>query len=116
MTIVYAAPTLRHASPEFLQTPTSGVIWAFDLQTAVNKACPGDEVVLLPGRYSTPAVLHRSGRADAPITLRAAERGTVILDGGRAPMGMGHLGAWIRWMRILPCCVCLVPITGSFRI
>lgn len=105
MTIVYAAPTLRHASPEFLQTPTSGVIWAFDLQTAVNKACPGDEVVLLPGRYSTPAVLHRSGRVDAPITLRAAERGTVILDGGRAPMdgslgGMDPLDADFAMLRL----------------
>ncbi len=85
MATIYSAPTLRPAFPPNSEKAGEKTVWAFDLQTAINKARPGDEVVLLPGRYTTCAVIRVSGEADAPITLRPAIAGSVVLDGLRAP-------------------------------
>lgn len=53
-----------------------------EIAAAVQAAQPGDVLEIAPGRYALPATLHtgRGGRADAPITLRAARPGTVTLE------------------------------------
>lgn len=76
--VIFAAPSLRRR--DFADQASD---WAYDLQTAINKAEPGDEVVLLAGRYSHPAVITTSGTADAPITIRGPGRGRAVLDGGQ---------------------------------
>ena len=77
MTVIHAAPAMR----PYQRTATSGG-WAYDLQTAINKARPGDIVELLPGRYHLPVTIAQSGRAGAPIMLRAQAPGTVVFEGG----------------------------------
>lgn len=78
MTVYFAAPTYRVMKAD-LTDPTH----ADDLQTALNRAQPGDEVHLLPGRYVTPVVFGGSGEEGALIRIRPAGKGEVILDGGR---------------------------------
>lgn len=85
MATIYAAPTLRPAFPPNSENASEKIVWAFDLQSAINKARPGDEVVLLPGRYTNSVVIRVSGSADAPIILRPSVAGSAILDGLRAP-------------------------------
>lgn len=54
-----------------------------DLRAALAKAQPGDVITLLPGRYPLSGgslEASRPGRADAPITVRAAQPGSVQLD------------------------------------
>ncbi len=76
----YAAPTMRYYRRGVDQNTN---IWAYDLQTAINKAGPGDHVILLPGRYHLPVTIAQSGRNGAPITLRAQSLGTAVLEGGQ---------------------------------
>lgn len=78
MTVHFAAPTFR-----VIQADLTRPVYASDLQTALNKAQPGDEVHLLPGRYVSPVVMAGKGTAKAPIRIRPAGHGAVILDGGR---------------------------------
>lgn len=85
MKTIFAAPTTRRHPPPHDDTPEKDRSWAFDLQTAINRAEPGDHVVLLPGRYHTPATIMRSGTANHLIKLYPETPGTVVLDGGRAP-------------------------------
>jgi hypothetical protein len=49
----------------------------------VDRAIPGDRVIVKPGFYSAGAVIRRGGTADAPLLVQAEQRGTVIIDGGR---------------------------------
>jgi len=51
------------------------------LQYALDRALPGDEVILEPGLYPGTTELNHGGLPGAPITIRARERGTAILDG-----------------------------------
>jgi hypothetical protein len=51
------------------------------LQFAVDRALPGDRVVLLPGFYAGEAKLTHGGLKGAPITIEADQPGTVVLDG-----------------------------------
>ncbi len=51
------------------------------IQFAVDRALPGDHVVLMPGLYPGETKLTHGGLAGAPITLEAETPGTVILDG-----------------------------------
>ncbi len=53
------------------------------LQFAVERALPGDRVVLLPGLYAGETTLSHGGLEDAPITIEAERAGTVVLDGRR---------------------------------
>lgn len=52
------------------------------LQIAVNKARPGDKIIVGPGEYE-PTVIKISGTPDAPITLAAQsdETGQAVIDG-----------------------------------
>jgi nitrous oxidase accessory protein NosD len=50
------------------------------IQFAVDRALPGDRVVLLPGLYPGETTLTHGGLDGAPITIEAEEAGTVTLD------------------------------------
>ncbi|MBM4047913.1 MAG: hypothetical protein FJ279_22665, partial [Planctomycetes bacterium] len=51
------------------------------IQFAVDRALPGDRVVLLPGLYPGETTLTHGGIERAPITVEAEQQGTAILDG-----------------------------------
>lgn len=51
------------------------------LQFVLDRAKPGDRVVLAPGVYRESAIMTKSGTAEAPITLEAQEPGTVTITG-----------------------------------
>jgi nitrous oxidase accessory protein NosD len=53
------------------------------IQRAVDRAVPGDTILLHPGIYSEPVKITAGGSEARPLTIRAVEKGTVILDGGR---------------------------------
>ena len=53
------------------------------LQFAVDRALPGDYIMLAPGVYLGETYLSHGGVKDAPITIEAEKAGTVILDGVR---------------------------------
>lgn len=53
------------------------------LRAAIARAEPGDVITLAPGsyRFSGPAIdANRAGRADAPVTVRAAQPGSVRIE------------------------------------
>ena len=52
-----------------------------ELQSALDRAQPGDRFVFAPGVYRTALRMTRSGTAEAPIVLEAAETGTVVITG-----------------------------------
>jgi hypothetical protein len=54
------------------------------IQYAVDRALPGDQVVIASGLYTRPASVHRGGLEGAPLMIRSAEPGGAILDGGRS--------------------------------
>ncbi|MEM7320275.1 MAG: hypothetical protein AAF408_14800, partial [Pseudomonadota bacterium] len=78
MALIFAAPSIRRRD-----NTGQASDWAFDLQTAINKAEPGDVIELLPGRYPDPVVIAISGTKDDPITIRGPGRGRAVLDGGQ---------------------------------
>jgi len=98
MALIVAAPETR----VFRQHSPDHPEWAFDLQTAVNRARPGDVIQLLPGRYTGSTFLTMSGTADKPITLRGSSVGRSILDGGRTRDHGRHSG--------------LEPLDGDFAV
>ncbi len=53
------------------------------IQEAVDRAGPGDTILVGAGLYADPVRFTRGGEAGKPITLRAAIPGTVVLDGRR---------------------------------
>lgn len=54
------------------------------LQFAVDRALPGDTVVLDPGIYIGETFIGHGGVAGAPIAIRADQPGAAVLDGVRA--------------------------------
>jgi len=53
------------------------------IQAAVDRARPGDTILLHPGLYTESVRIDHGGVAGRPITLRATERWKAILDGAR---------------------------------
>jgi nitrous oxidase accessory protein NosD len=53
------------------------------IQGAVDRARPGDTILLEAGIYAEPVLFDHGGAEGNPITLRAADRWKAILDGGR---------------------------------
>lgn len=53
------------------------------LQDALNRALPGDTIVMAKGVYIEPAVLVHGGLPNAPITITGAGARETILDGGK---------------------------------
>ncbi|MFE7466331.1 polysaccharide lyase 6 family protein [Streptomyces sp. NPDC057499] len=57
-----------------------------ELQVAIDRAKPGDRIVLADGRYTVPSdrpitVRNKRGTAHAPLTITAETPGGVVLDG-----------------------------------
>jgi len=50
------------------------------IQFAVDRALPGDRIVLLSGLYTGETVLTHGGAQGAPITIEAEEQGKAVLD------------------------------------
>jgi hypothetical protein len=76
------------------------------LQFAVDRALPGDRIVLLPGLYGGQTKLTHGGLKGAPISIEAEKPGTAILDGCCRSPSCVHLqkapyvilrGLEIRW-------------------
>ncbi len=87
-----------HAAPETQEIPCETVtgkfrkVWAYELQTAINRARPGDTVQLQPGRYTMPVTCPRSGQRNAPITIEGPKDGSAVLDGGQVPQNARNIG------------------------
>jgi predicted secreted protein len=65
------------SSPQILRvSPGAGA-----LQAALDLAEPGDTVVLAAGVYRESALMRRSGRAGAPITIEAERPGAAVVTG-----------------------------------
>lgn len=94
--VIYAAPVGGdYEHPEDAKKPKEKrrTIWIDELQTAVNRARPGDDVALLPGNYLEPVVINVSGEEDKPITIRAFNEGEPpLLDGMQSPEDGRHAG------------------------
>ncbi|SEA85620.1 hypothetical protein [Rubrimonas cliftonensis] len=79
MKTIHAAPTKRKIAVDGV------LVTAFDLQTAVNRAEPGDVVRLIAGVYRKPVTISFGGAPGAQITVTgpAPREGEAVLDGGR---------------------------------
>ncbi|MEM8731888.1 MAG: hypothetical protein AAGF79_18405 [Pseudomonadota bacterium] len=68
----------------------------FDLQTAINKARPGDVIRLTPGVYRDPVSMGRGGSNDAPITIIGPkdEDDPAVFDGDRSPEDGLYSDSW----------------------
>lgn len=53
------------------------------IQFAVDRAQPGDTIVVHPGLYADSVTITRGGTAERPIVIRAAEKWRAILDSNR---------------------------------
>jgi len=63
--------------------PPIVIVDASQLQGALDQAQPGDVIAFAPGRYQFSGRslgIRRAGRADAPITVRALQPGSVTLE------------------------------------
>jgi parallel beta-helix repeat protein len=63
--------------------PVTLVAGSDELRTALARATPGEVITILPGRYrfdGNSIAVTRAGNAGAPITVRAALAGTVVLE------------------------------------
>ncbi|MBN8616786.1 MAG: hypothetical protein J0L92_39750, partial [Deltaproteobacteria bacterium] len=72
-------PVPRSEAPAPRRVPVTD---ATTLANALRDAAPGDVIELSDGVYSGPFSIAASGTAEAPIVIRGATRGAVILDGG----------------------------------
>jgi hypothetical protein len=92
-----AAATSRDAAPSDAPPPAEGcarmvpVSGSAALAGAVTAAMPGDCLILADGAYD-PLTITAKGTAAAPIVLRAANRGKVIVSAGNiAMMGAAYV-------------------------
>jgi hypothetical protein len=76
------------------------------IQFAVDRAKPGDTIIIHPGVYPDPVRITRGGTKERPIVIRAAKRWQAILDSNRDAPTMVDLekapyvelhGLEIRW-------------------
>ena len=79
------------------------------IQYAVDRARPGDTILLHPGLYDDPVRFARGGVEGRPITLRATEKWKAVLDGARRHAVLIELESApfvviqdveIRWFRV----------------
>jgi len=78
-------PRTIHLSPsgkDIEGAGAEGAPWR-SLQFAVDRALPGDRILLSDGIYIEPAQMLRGGIEGAPLTIEAANRWGAVLDGGK---------------------------------
>ena len=61
------------------------------IQFAVDRALPGDRIVILPGLYFGETYLSHGGIAGTPITIEARKFGEVVIDGMRKSTALFRL-------------------------
>lgn len=83
MRIAFSLIVLVLLSPQKLFAQTVTVSSAADLQTAINKAKPGDIIALADGVYTTNdnITISRQGTAEKPITITALHPGKAEIAG-----------------------------------
>lgn len=78
------------------------------LQFAVDRALPGDRIILKEGLYPGETIMTHGGLANAPIRIKSANKQKAILDGGKKTLSVllldkspyVHLeGIEIRWAK-----------------
>ncbi|GGZ39487.1 lyase [Streptomyces inusitatus] len=84
-----AAVPLSALLPASASAATTRVTSLSDLQTEINRAAPGDRIVLANGTYTVPSggainVSGKHGTSGAPITIVAESRGGAVLNGERS--------------------------------
>jgi hypothetical protein len=76
------------------------------IQFAVDRARPGDTIIVRPGIYPEPVRIRRGGTKERPILIRASEQWQAVLDSNREASTMIHIkgapyvelrGFEIRW-------------------
>ncbi|MGW2089929.1 chondroitinase-B domain-containing protein [Streptomyces sp. NPDC001880] len=76
--------------PTASATAAPGTVGSLDaLQAAIDRARPGDRIVVADGRYTVPSdrpltIRNKQGTERAPITVIARTRGGVVLDGDQS--------------------------------
>lgn len=50
------------------------------IQFAINKAVPGDTIIIHPGVYSEPIIIDKGGMDDLPIVIQAQKKWEAIID------------------------------------
>lgn len=86
MELIYAAPQAGEVAID------GRTVRALDLQGAIDKASPGDTVLLVADTYLKPVTLTKSGEPGHLITIVGAGRHDAVLDGGRCPSAGCHAG------------------------
>ncbi len=88
--LLWAPPDIFPRPPHKIYVSPTGSNWCWgaspshalsSIQRAVDMATPGDEIVLLPGRYQERVCIQRSGTPSHPIRVRAQTPGTVVVSG-----------------------------------
>jgi hypothetical protein len=78
-----APPHSYHVAPDGVDVERGGTPsapWGTP-QYAIDRALPGDTVILAPGIFAQGARITRGGAAGAPLVLRAVAPGTSVIDG-----------------------------------
>jgi len=85
-------PRTFHVATDGLDTNpgTAAQPWR-TLQFAVDRARPGDTILVEPGIHDQPATLTHGGNEGAPIIIRATKKWQAILDGNRQADALIHL-------------------------
>ncbi|MFB7864236.1 chondroitinase-B domain-containing protein [Streptomyces sp. NPDC056069] len=90
-TAIAAVPALASANSARIAAAEAATVTVgslAELQKAIDRAVPGDRIVLADGTYTVPsagiAVSGRNGTTSAPITIVAESRGGVVLQGARS--------------------------------
>ncbi|MFG3349883.1 chondroitinase-B domain-containing protein [Streptomyces sp. NPDC048018] len=90
-TALAAVPSLASANSARTAAAEAGTVTVgslAELQKAIDRALPGDRIVLADGTYTVPTagitVSGRNGTPAAPITIVAASRGGAVLQGARS--------------------------------
>ncbi len=86
------AESLKPASRVVRHHPDAGE----SLQSILDRAQPGDRIVLAPGIYRESVVIAQSGTPEAPIIVEAEKPGTVVITGTDIVEGWvdGGSGRW----------------------
>ena len=97
---------------------------AEEIGAAMEEALPGQVLEIAPGRYALAATLRtgRAGSADRPITLRASQPGTVMLQVRAVEGAVVNQPYWIfenlDWMGVCPsddACEHALHVVGAAR-
>lgn len=73
--VIHVSPAGSSSGDGSAASPLSSI------SQAINLAQPGDTVLVEAGTYRESLIFNKSGTPDKPITIQAAQPGTVVIDG-----------------------------------